>query len=173
MQTQFLNEPPHDKTHRMTVRPAKTQINLGIRPVWSESSLCAQWVAKDTSFLHVDSEDWSDWGDAQADLSLRWAHMPFCWFWHEAAQICSFYFYFFPYCTDTGFFRNRYRLDDALIRRIKYMYYSLWGTSSFNRFHETSLQAAAALTRQHPGLMFFLFFFCVLLLFFSEFWFWW
>ena len=25
--------------------------------VWSESSLCAQWVAKDPSFLHADSED--------------------------------------------------------------------------------------------------------------------
>ena len=85
--------------------------------------------------------------------------MPFCWFLHEAAQICGFYFYFFPYCTDTGFFRNRYRLDNPLKRRIKYMYFSLWGTSSFNRFHETSLQAAAALTRQHPGLTFFFFFF--------------
>ena len=53
------------------VRPAKTQISLRIRPVWSESSLCAQWVAKDPSFLHADSEDWSDWADAQADLSLR------------------------------------------------------------------------------------------------------
>ena len=31
---------------------------------------------------------WSDWADAQADLSLRWAHMPFCWFCHEEAQIC-------------------------------------------------------------------------------------
>ena len=41
----------------MSVRPAKTQISLGIRPVWSESSLCAQWVAKDPRFLHVDSED--------------------------------------------------------------------------------------------------------------------
>ena len=30
---------------------------------------------------------WSDWADAQADLSIRWAHMPFCWFCHEAAQI--------------------------------------------------------------------------------------
>ena len=28
-----------------------------LRPVWSESSLCAEWVAKDPSFLHVDSED--------------------------------------------------------------------------------------------------------------------
>ena len=50
-------EPPRDKTNKMAVRPAKTQINLGIRPVWSESSLCAQWVAKDPSFLHADSED--------------------------------------------------------------------------------------------------------------------
>ena len=35
------------------VRPAKTQINLGIRPVWSESLLCAQRVAKEPA----DSED--------------------------------------------------------------------------------------------------------------------
>ena len=41
----------------MTVRPAKTQISLGIRPVWSESSLCVQWVAEDPIFLHADSED--------------------------------------------------------------------------------------------------------------------
>ena len=39
------------------VRPAKTQISLGIRPVWSESSLYAQWVAKGPSFLYADSED--------------------------------------------------------------------------------------------------------------------
>ena len=36
-----LFEPPRDKTDKMTVRPAKTQITLGIRPVWSESSLSA------------------------------------------------------------------------------------------------------------------------------------
>ena len=50
-------EPSRDKINKMSVRPAKTQISLGISPVWSESSLCAQWVAKDPSFLHVDSED--------------------------------------------------------------------------------------------------------------------
>ena len=27
------NKPTHDKTNNMTVRPAKTQISLGIRPV--------------------------------------------------------------------------------------------------------------------------------------------
>ena len=41
----------------MSERPAKTQISLGIRPVWSEPSLCAQSVTKDPSFLHTDSED--------------------------------------------------------------------------------------------------------------------
>ena len=30
---------------------------------------------------------WSEWVDAQADLSLRWAHRSFCWFCHAAAQI--------------------------------------------------------------------------------------
>ena len=29
----FKNEPRHDKTNKMSVRPAKTQISLGIRPV--------------------------------------------------------------------------------------------------------------------------------------------
>ena len=46
----------------MSVRPAKTRISLGIRPVWSESSLCAQWVAKDPSFLHTDSEEYDQTG---------------------------------------------------------------------------------------------------------------
>ena len=43
---------PHDN---VAVRPVKTQISLGIRS--DQSSLCAQWVAKDPGFLHADSED--------------------------------------------------------------------------------------------------------------------
>ena len=35
------------------------------------------------------SKDWSDWADAQVDLSLRWAHMWFCWFCHEAAHLSN------------------------------------------------------------------------------------
>ena len=50
------------------VRPVKTQIGLGIRQVWSESSLCAQWVAKDPSFLQADSKD-SD----QTGRMSRWS----------------------------------------------------------------------------------------------------
>ena len=78
----IMYEPPHDKSAKWHVYPAKTQISLGIHPVWSESSLCAQWVAKDPKFLHADSksEDWSDLADAQADLSLHWAHSHFVGF---------------------------------------------------------------------------------------------
>ena len=50
-------EPPHDKTKKMTMRPTKTQICLGIHQVWSESSLCAQWVAMNPRFLQADSND--------------------------------------------------------------------------------------------------------------------
>ena len=31
----FIIELPDHKTNKMTVRPAKTQISLGIHPVWS------------------------------------------------------------------------------------------------------------------------------------------
>ena len=40
----------------LTVCPAKNLISLDIRPVWPESSLFTQWVAKDRNFLHADSE---------------------------------------------------------------------------------------------------------------------
>ena len=69
-------EPPHDKTNKMTVRPAKIQLSLGIRPVWFESSLCAQWIAKDPSFLHADSEDSDQTGRMPRPICLLWAHMP-------------------------------------------------------------------------------------------------
>ena len=71
-------EPPHDKTNKMSVRPAKTQISLCIRPVWSDSSLCAQWIAKDPSFLHEDPPGWSE--------SSLGAHS-FYWFCHVAAHV--------------------------------------------------------------------------------------
>ena len=34
-------EPPRDKTNKITVRPAKTQISLGIHPVWSVFAVCS------------------------------------------------------------------------------------------------------------------------------------
>ena len=55
-QLYIVFEPRHDKINK-SARPAKTQISLGIRLVWSESSLCAVWVTKYPSFLHADSKD--------------------------------------------------------------------------------------------------------------------
>ena len=75
------------KPTKWHVHPAKTQIRLGIRPVWSESSVgssaptissCRRWI-----------KDWSDWTDAQADPSLRWVHGSFCWFCCAAVHICN------------------------------------------------------------------------------------
>ena len=54
-------EPRHDKTNKVSVRPAKTRISLGIRPVWSESSL-STWRKLGSLATHwAHSEDWSDW----------------------------------------------------------------------------------------------------------------
>ena len=47
---------------KMSLCPWKIEISLGIRPVWSESSLCAQWVSKDPSCLHADREDCDETG---------------------------------------------------------------------------------------------------------------
>ena len=62
------------KPTKWHVRPAKTQISLGIRPVWSESSLCAQWVAKDPTFLNVDNEDSDQTGQIGWSEPLLGAH---------------------------------------------------------------------------------------------------
>ena len=52
-----INEPRHDKTNNVAVRPAKTQISLGIRPVLSGSSLSA-WRKLGSSATHwAHSED--------------------------------------------------------------------------------------------------------------------
>ena len=60
------------------MRPAKTQLSLGIRPVWSEAFLCAQWIAKDPVFLHADREDFDQIG-----------RMPRL-FWVFAGRTCHF-----------------------------------------------------------------------------------
>ena len=56
-QKEALSDPRHEKTIKVSVRPAKTQISLGIRPVWSASSLSA-WRKLGSSAAHwVQSED--------------------------------------------------------------------------------------------------------------------
>ena len=55
------NEQLCDKSNKMTMH-LSTQSDQSLR--------CALWVAKDPSFLHLNSE-------AQADPRLHWVHMPF------------------------------------------------------------------------------------------------
>ena len=66
------------------VHPAKPQISLGIRLVWSESWLSAWRNFGSLATHRTCSEDWSDWVDAKADPSLHWAHRSLCWFCHAA-----------------------------------------------------------------------------------------
>ena len=54
-----ISEPQHDKTINVAVRPAKTQISLGIRPVWTESSLSA-WSKLGSLATHWMNGDDSD-----------------------------------------------------------------------------------------------------------------
>ena len=75
-------------SHLMTkptkwLRPAKTQISLGIA-VGSMGSRGPKLSSCGQRRL------WSDWADTQADLCLSWAHM-LCCFCHEVAQICCWY----------------------------------------------------------------------------------
>ena len=62
------------------VLTAKTQISLGIHPVWSEFWLWTVLVAKDPRCLPADREDCSDRAYAQVDPSYRLAQRLFCWF---------------------------------------------------------------------------------------------
>ena len=53
-----LCEPQHDKSNKMTCAPSEDSDQPGHPPtVWSESSLCIFWVAKDPMILLADSED--------------------------------------------------------------------------------------------------------------------
>ena len=75
-----INEPRHDKTNKMAVRPAKTQISLGICPVWSVFAVHMKkpWILSYP--LSTLRRLWSDWADVQADLSSCRAHTHFVGF---------------------------------------------------------------------------------------------
>ena len=92
MQTRDLADPStiyeqqHDKTNTVTVRPAKTQISLGFRPVWS---LCCPH--EETLGLELPIE-------RKAKTLIRlggspgWSESPLgaqpsCWLCHEVAHI--------------------------------------------------------------------------------------
>ena len=55
--TWVVFEPPHGKTNKITVRTAKTKISLGIRPIWSESSLSTSRKLRSLATHWAHSED--------------------------------------------------------------------------------------------------------------------
>ena len=70
---------------KVTVRPAKTQISLGIRPVWSESSLSAWWKLGwcpgwSESLLGAQSLCWFCHVAAHMKIELLW---PPCLLWNR------------------------------------------------------------------------------------------
>ena len=77
------------KPTKWHVCPARTRISLGIHPVWSVFAVRMKEASVLSYPLSIQRTLWSDWADAQADLSLCWVHKPFCWFCHEAAHILS------------------------------------------------------------------------------------
>ena len=84
-------EPHHDKTNKMVCAPNEDSDQswhppnlIGVFPVRSMGSYGSKLSSCGQRRLR------SDWADAQADLSLRWAHMSFCRFCHEVAH--------FPLC---------------------------------------------------------------------------
>ena len=64
----------------------KTQISLGFCPVWSVFAVCSMGSQGPKLSSCRQRRLWSDWTDAQTDLSLRWAYMSFCWFCHAVAH---------------------------------------------------------------------------------------
>ena len=86
--TKFKYEPVHDKSNKMTCAPSEDSDQHGHPPslirVFAVCIIKA-WVL--SYQLSAQQRLWSDWADAQADPSLRWVHMPYCWFCHALAQI--------------------------------------------------------------------------------------
>ena len=81
----MINEPPHDKTNKMICASSEDSGQPGHLPSLIRVFAVRLKKAWLSSYpLSAQRSRWSDWVDAQADLSLRWAHMPFC---HEAAQM--------------------------------------------------------------------------------------
>ena len=72
------NELPHDKTNKMACAPNEDPDQPGHPPSLSRAfpvHMRKHWALH--NLLSAQWRLWSDWVDAQADLSLRWAHNRF------------------------------------------------------------------------------------------------
>ena len=86
-----LYESAHDKTNKMPCAPSEDSDQPGHPPSLIRVFTVRMKIASVLSYsLSGQRRLWSDCADAQADLSLRWVHMAFCWFCHALTNV-------FPY----------------------------------------------------------------------------
>ena len=87
------NESPHDKTNNVAMHPAKTQISLGIPPVWSESSL-SSWRNLGSLATHwANSEDSDQTGRMSRLIWVfagRTCHIVGFVIWQRRGTTCHF-----------------------------------------------------------------------------------
>ena len=82
-----LLEPSHDKTSKLACAPSEDSDEPGHSPSLIRVFAVRFMGSLGTTFTSGGQRRLrSDWADAQADLSLDWAHMPFCWFIHEVVH---------------------------------------------------------------------------------------
>ena len=84
VKTEKIIDPAHDKTNKMAYAPSKDSDQPGHPPSLIGVCVKQAWVLR--YFLSTQQRLWSDWADAQADLSLRWAHIHFIGFFHVQVQ---------------------------------------------------------------------------------------
>ena len=70
-------EPPHDKTNKMFCAPSKDSDQIGQIRVFAACMKKAWFLSYP---LSTQRRLWSNWTNAQADLSLRWVHSHFVCF---------------------------------------------------------------------------------------------
>ena len=76
------------KPKKCHVRPVKTQISLGIRPVY-QSLRCPHEESLGPYLPTECTAKTDQTGLMHRLICLRWAHMPVCWFCHVLAHIVS------------------------------------------------------------------------------------
>ena len=84
----MTTEPQHDKTNKLTCAPSVDYDQPGHPPslirAFAMRSM-GSWQPKASPCRQ--RRLWSDWVDAQAELSLHWVHISFCWFCRTVTQL--------------------------------------------------------------------------------------
>ena len=115
------HELPHDNTNKMTCAPSEDSDQPGHLPslirVFAVRSMGSEGPKVSSG---GQGRLWSDWADAQADLSLPWEHSSFCWFCCSAAQWKMLQFL-------KGIFKSQYKSQHR--NKSTYLDRQLWANS--------------------------------------------